>query len=64
MKGRDDRIFEEAAELWQELFGEPPPVRTEPGVMLDIIMRSLPEMRYDRMSSPFLRPSQISHPRA
>jgi hypothetical protein len=63
MNGRDQRIYEEAAALWRELFGEPPPVRADGGTMLEAIMRSLPERRYERMASPHLRPSQISQPR-
>jgi hypothetical protein len=63
MSGRDERIHEEAAALWRELFGEPPPVRADGAVMLQIIMRRLPEKRYERMASPYLRPSQISQPR-
>lgn len=64
MEGREDRIYEEAAALWRELFGEPPPIRSDGGMMLDVIMKSLPEKRYDRMASPHLRPTQISGPRA
>jgi hypothetical protein len=63
MSGRDERIQKEAAALWRELFGEPPPVRADGAVMLQIIMRRLPEKHYERMNSPYLRPSQISHPR-
>jgi hypothetical protein len=64
MNGRDQRIYEEAAALWRELFGEPPPIRADGETMLDVIMRSLPERRYERMASPHLRPSQISQPRS
>lgn len=64
MNGRDQRIYEEAAALWRELFGEPPPIRADGSTLLDAITRSLPEKDYDRMASPFLRPSQIAGPKA
>ena len=64
MDGREDKIYEEAAALWRELFGEPPPVRAEGGALLDVIMKSLPERSYDRLASPHLRPAQIAGPAA
>jgi hypothetical protein len=64
MTGRDDRIYEEAAALWREVFGEPPPIRADGGTMLDLILKTLPDRGYERMASPFLRPSQISGPKA
>jgi hypothetical protein len=64
MNGREQRIYEEAAALWRELFGEPPPIRTDGETLLDVIMRSLPDPDYDRLASPHLRPSQITRPRA
>jgi hypothetical protein len=63
MRDRDQRIQEEAGALWRELFGEPPPIRADGPALLDVIMRSLPERRYDRLASPHLRPSQIKGPR-
>lgn len=62
MNARDERIFDEAAALWRELFDEQPPGWADGGAMLDAIMQSLPEMRYERMASPYLRASQISRP--
>jgi len=62
MRDREQRIHEEAAALWRELFGEPPPIRADGGTLLDVIMKSLPERDYERMASPFLRPSQIRGP--
>lgn len=62
MDGRNSRIYEEAAALWRELYGEPPPVRD--GVMLlDIITQQLPEAGYHQIRSPYLRPSTITGPR-
>lgn len=63
MKGREDRIYEEAAALWREVFGEPPPIRSDGAQMLDLILQNLPDRGYDRMASPYLRPSQISQPK-
>jgi hypothetical protein len=62
MTGREERIYEEAAALWRELFDGPPP-GADGGAIIDAIMRLLPDMRYDRIASHHLRPSQISGPR-
>lgn len=62
MDGRDQRILEEASALWRELFREPPPIRADGAMMLEIITRSLSEVSYDRLRSPFLRPSTIAGP--
>jgi hypothetical protein len=62
MEDRDQRIYEEAAALWQEVFGEPPPVRADGSMMLAIITRSLGDSTYERLRSPFLRPSTIAGP--
>lgn len=56
---RDERIYREAAALWREIHGEPPPIRSDGVLMLDILMRSLPEMSYERLRSPHLRPTSI-----
>lgn len=55
--GREDRIYQEAAALWRELYGEPPPMKADGATMLALITRSLPEKAYDRLRSPHLRPS-------
>lgn len=64
MRDRDDRIYDEASALWRELYGEPPPIRADGATLLDVIMKSLPERGYERIASPFLRPTQIRGPRA
>jgi hypothetical protein len=61
---RDARVQAEAAALWRELYGEPPPIQADGGMMLDVIMRSLPDKTYDRLCSPYLRPSQVARPEA
>jgi hypothetical protein len=62
MEDRDQRIYEEAAALWREVFGEPAPVRADGRTLLDIITRSLGDPSYERLRSPFLRPSTIAGP--
>ena len=52
--GRDDRIYQEAAALWRELFRDPPP-KANGEALLDLILKRLPDARYDRMRG--LRPS-------
>ena len=63
MRDRDQRIYDEAAALWRELFGETPPVRLDGTALLDAITKGLPETRYERLASPHLRASQITGPR-
>ena len=60
--GREDRIQEEAAALWRELFREPPPDRADGPAMLDLIMKRMPDTGYDRIRTPHLRPTNITMP--
>ena len=64
MDGREERIYREAAALWRELHGDsaPPPADSE--ALLDIIMGDLPAADYERLCSPWLRPSTITGPKA
>lgn len=62
MVTREQRIYEEAAALWHELFDEPPPARVDGSTMLEIITNSLGEVQYGRLRSPHLRPSTITGP--
>ena len=62
MESREQRIYEEATALWREVFGEPPPVRMDGPAMLEIITKGAPELGYQRLRSPFLRPSTIAGP--
>ena len=59
---REQRIYEEAAALWREVFGKPPPVRVGGPRLLEIIMGNLGEVDYERLRSPHLRPSTIVGP--
>ncbi len=61
--GREDRIYQEAAALWRELYGELPPQRADGATMLDLITRGLPSPQYDRLTSPHMRPSSIAFPK-
>jgi hypothetical protein len=62
MQGREQRIYEEATALWREVFGEPPPLRVDGSMMLEIITRCSGELAYERLRSPFLRPATITGP--
>jgi len=62
MESREQRIYEEAAALWRELFDESPPVRADGPRLLEIITRRLEDPPYRRLRSPFLRPSTIVGP--
>jgi hypothetical protein len=44
------------------MFSEPPPTRIDGATMLDIITRRLGELPYERLRSPYLRPSTIAGP--
>ena len=62
--GRDDRIYDEVAALWRQIYGEAPPRGADSAAMLDRIMAGLPEAAYQRLVSPHLRPSTITMPRS
>ena len=60
--GRDDRIYEEAAALWRQLYGEAPP-DGDGADMLAWIVGRLPSQSYDRIATPHLRPTDVTFPR-
>ncbi|HEX5264744.1 MAG TPA: hypothetical protein VFW13_14525 [Phenylobacterium sp.] len=62
MATRDQQIYDEAAALWREIFGEPPPPSVDGSAMLEMITRNLGDLSYERLRSPYLRPSTISGP--
>ncbi len=62
MDVREIRIYEEAAALWRELYGEQPPVR-DGSLLLDMITQGLTPTEYERLRSPYLRASTITGPR-
>ena len=61
--GRDERIYQEAAELWRQLYSEPPPAQADGASMLDWIICKLADPEYDRLSTPHLRPTNITFPK-
>lgn len=63
MMGRGDKIYEEAAELWRQLYSEPPPREADGTTILDMIMGKLPDASYGRLISPHLRPTNIVFPK-
>ena len=63
MPGREDKIYEEAAALWRQLYGEPPPAVADGAVILDMILNNEPPGGYDQLATPHLRRSNITFPR-
>lgn len=63
MMGREQKIHEEAAELWRTLYSEQPPQDADGSKILDMIMRDLPDATYARLASPHLRPAAIVFPK-
>lgn len=62
MRPRDQRIYDEAVALWQAVFGAPPPPEADGSELLQRITSGLPGPNYQRLTSPFLRPSTIVGP--
>ena len=63
MSGRDTKVYEEAAALWRQLSGEPPPAGADASTMLDLILLRLPETGYERLANPYLRPFNVALPK-
>lgn len=63
MNDRNDIIYEEAADLWRRLRGEPAPEGVDGPEMLALILGDLPDARYERLADSHLRPSNIVFPR-
>ena len=61
--GREDRIYEEAAALWRQLYGESPPVEMDGQQMLGMIVGGLADSDYNRLQTPHLRPNNITFPK-
>jgi len=61
MTSRDELIKREALELWNQMHDEPPP-EVDGGTLLEIICRDMHVQDYDRVRSPFLRPTMILRP--
>jgi hypothetical protein len=63
MSTRKQRIEAEAVALWRTLFHEPPPAAGECSEILELMLRRLPELDYERLSSPCLRRSALTWPK-
>lgn len=63
MNGRDDRLYREAVGLWRQLRREPPPPGADGKMVLDLLLASLPQTRYERLATPHLRPTNIAFPK-
>jgi len=59
---REQLIYEEAAALWRQVFGEAPPARAQGKELLDIITHSVPPATYERLRTPHLRPANVTWP--
>jgi hypothetical protein len=62
MEPREQLIYNEAAALWREVFGEEPPLRADGSTLLAIITRCAGPPPYERLHSPHLRASTIAGP--
>lgn len=63
MPGRDEKIYEEAAALWRQLYGEAPPASANGYDILNLILGELPDAGYERLETPHLRRTQITFPK-
>lgn len=62
MSPRDRTIEQEARELWRALRTDSPPENLTGGELLQVLVSQSTRLDYDRLCSPFLRPSQIARP--
>lgn len=63
MPGREQKIYEEAAALWRQLYGEAPPASADGRDILSLILGHLPNADYERLETPHLRRSEITFPK-
>jgi hypothetical protein len=63
MSARERRIEAEAAALWRELYDEPAPASADAHELLDAMLRRLPAVDYERLSSPHLRRGNLTFPK-
>lgn len=62
MLPRDTLIDQEARDLWRALRADAPPEHLTGSELLQVLITQSSHLAYDRLCSPFLRPSQISRP--
>ena len=63
MTGRDEKLYAEAAALWRHVRGGSPPAGADAKMVLDLLLGSLPETRYERLATPHLRPTSVAFPK-
>jgi hypothetical protein len=63
MSARERRIEAEADALWRELYNEPAPSTADAHELLDVMLRRLPAVEYERINSPYLRRSNLTFPK-
>jgi hypothetical protein len=62
MSSREMMIDREARDLWRALRSDAPPEHLTGSELLQVLISQSTQLGYDRLCSPFLRPSQISRP--
>ena len=62
MSSRDSMIEQEARDLWRALRTDAPPEHLSGPQLLTVLIGQSTTLAYDRLCSPFLRPTQISRP--
>ena len=63
MSARQQRIDAEAEALWRELYDEAPPADADGSEVLDAMLRRLPAVDYEQLSSPHLRRNSLTFPK-
>ena len=60
---QEDHLYREATALWRAVFGDAPPPAADGATLLGIIVTRGPDpAAYQRLNSPFLRPTTIAEP--
>lgn len=62
MSGRDNNLDREARGLWLALRSDAPPEGVSGSELLQRLIAQSPCPDYDRIASPYLRPTLISRP--
>lgn len=52
---REQRLYQEAAELWRALHNQPPPQGCDAAALLAMALQAQPPETYSRLQSPHLR---------
>ena len=62
MQPRETKLYEEAAALWREVCGEPPPNGVSASALLSLAVERARDVGYDRLVSCHLRETAITRP--